>query len=457
MDKFLERRVKDARFVKKCCRKLIQKKRKRKPWTKSRKTKLPANISLLSIYANGKKEIGHEINISNFKGFIGGEDIVLYQNFQSDLGKVFLYINMDGHGRVEEEYQKILAVAIEKFVKNDLFLFAVSKKDEEYIKIESEKFSREFHLINDTKGGTTCTITILITNSSGGTHVGMISWGDSSSAIFHLNKNPRMEVIGNANADELASVQEYVNYCRNNGLTSFLPYHNRMNMFPYLATGSKIVDKYGRIIEEFNEAETIISYLCKSLPIEILLEKGYITNITSFLNELRNGKVMPNPVCRFHLNELQKNHPSMGRFGIQGVGSGSVNIDGISWSSYGIANVETISPNIGSAVAGLQTLKSFGDFYHKKYLSSSYVPECLFTFVPNLKKANIVMGSDGLWDVLTFNEVYEEVTCERKNLYQRMLEVMNDEPIMRKYKINDRITHDDLSFMVIEIEPAKVK
>jgi len=456
MDKQYTRRLTDAKFLKKSTRKLIHKKRTKKIISRDRKIKILPKITINSFYANGKVEDTKPLMVNNFTGVSGGEDMILHQKFDSEYGEVFLFLNLDGHGKVDESYQITLAKWCEDFVKRELILFSIIKKDRGYLKKMGEIFAREFHLVNFTKGGTTCTLTILIPTNKG-THIGIFSWGDSTAAIYHLSKNPRLETLGSANADEIEAVQEYVNYCRNNGSKSYLPFHNRLKMIPYLATGSKVIDKNNKLIEEFADAESILVYICNALPIELLIDKGYILSITNLLSDLKDGKVISNPVCRYQLYHYQKYYDNIGKYGFQGVGSGSLNENGNSWSDSHNYFIKDVSPNIGSSVLGLQTMKSFGDFYYKDYLLSSYIPEIMCSFVPEKNRAKLVMGSDGLWDILTFQEVYEEVSNEKYNLYEKMGEVMKEEETMKKYQLNNRLTHDDVSYLVVDIKRTKVK
>lgn len=458
MDKQFERRLLDAKFLKKSTRKLIQKKKRasKRFSSRDRKVKILPKVTINSFYANGKVEDTKPIKVNNFTGVSGGEDMILHQKFDSENGEVYLLLNLDGHGKVDESSQITLAKWCEDFVKRDLILFSIIKKDEEYLKKMGETFSREFHLVNFMKGGTTCTLTILIKTNKG-THIGIFSWGDSTAAIYHLGKNPRLETLGSANADEIDAVQEYVNYCRNNGSRAFLPFHNRLKMIPFLATGSRVVDKNSKLIEEFSDAESILAYICNTISIEFLINEGYILSITNMLNDLRDGKVISNPVCRYQLNQFQKYNDHLGHYGFQGIGSGSINEDGNSWSDSRNYFTKDVSPNIGSSVLGLQTMKSFGDFYHKDYLISSYIPEILCSFVPEKNRAKLVMGSDGLWDVLTFQEIYEEVSNGKYNLYEKMREVMKEEETMKRHQLSERLTHDDVSYLVVDIKRTKVK
>ena len=46
---------------------------------------------------------------------------------------------------------------------------------------------------------------------------------------------------------------------------------------------------------------------------------------------------------------------------------------------------------------------------------------------------------------------------EKYNLYEKMGEVMKEEETMKKHQLNNRLTHDDVSYLVVDIKRTKVK
>jgi serine/threonine protein phosphatase PrpC len=427
-------------------------------------------------FACGKRGSSMCYNVGNFIVNRGGEDIVAVTDVAVHGDTKFrLYVAMDGHGGVSQQYQDRLLNALGEFMTTDEIIGVIKSGDVSCLVEMSRKFATEYQATHRTHGGTTVSVCAVLETPTA-TKVATLVWGDSD-VVLYCNGVAKMFTGGNA--DDHSTVKSHVDACRALGLPIILPSHATFEFYPYLALGMVV---RGRVL---GTVDDVLDFVAKRISWDEITRVGYPSR-ESIGARLAAGEVVANPAARYSLREYIKkwNAGSLAAksqakpgsqqdqvkdwetahdHGIQAIGSGAADSDGLGWSDPECKNPERISPNMGCIFRDrygnfmMQPAGSLGDHSFDPHMPLKLTPVCEIVELAPGCRFRLVMGSDGLWDVLPHDAVLA-VTEARGDLYKEMRTTMLQSFPMNPLVCEDLLTHDDVSFLVVEwTTPAAVE
>lgn len=275
----------------------------------------------------------------------------------------------------------------------------------------------------------------------------LVAWGDS--AIVYRTTDGKFHEIGTANADNM----RFVERCGD-----VLSYHYDKGFIPFIRKGGIAYDSDGRAVQKFPDWDSFVQYVNQSgLQIQRLIDTMYIKDLNEFRRRFDAGDLLANPVTRFQYTTLLHEHHDDFRFGCQSTGSGN-QINGVPWGHFSLDplgdEIRHVSPNMGSSFAGGQIGNALGDGQVKALLpkQAAYTPECILLDPSEVE--NIMIASDGMWDVLTHDEAFSVTTAQE--MFAAMNQKMESHMIYSGLVANDvwgkKVWyHDDMSCIRLEI------
>jgi serine/threonine protein phosphatase PrpC len=376
-------------------------------------------------------------------------------------GGVKVLVVADGHGDMSPDLQDRLFAALKKFCEaNRRKLRRLTKKE---LVILFEGFSRSFHrTIIGERGGTTCTIVVVIPKS-GGTRVVSIAWGDSTALVW--SNGTLVSSVGHANADNREAVQDHVNACRKVGKVALLPHRflwGREPIAPWVVLGGKIPGA-----PPFGDTGDFITYLRTHLgSVEQMgwSNENWINahNLGDLVTRFLSGEVVENPVAQATIRKLIAQDPKY-KHGVQGNGEGICDAQGFGWANS--PDARYLCPNLGTGIPSypgahdrLQTLVSFGDLGHKMVLPGAYTPEVSVVEISSTSQLTIFLGTDGVHDVIRPPAILRCLN-EGGSIWGEVLVSISNWWAFGPLSYMDggvATSHDDVAFLTLVVE-AKVE
>jgi len=414
-------------------------------------------------------------------GAIGGEDFCFTCFLPTNM---LVAVCMDGHGEIIKENQNTLAWRILEWLQNNSDSIA---RGDERLNIDlGYNFAKDVsHIYNHGGGGTTLSICVVVPHDDK-IRISTFIWGDSD---IVLNIDDRHEMLTGGNADDHPSVTRHVEMCKQLKLPMVMPININMHLHPYVTKGmtispfNDIRQVRGSWInvpissqaETFETTDAVLNFIERRRSIYGVEVDGWSSewgDRDALAVRLEKGEVVANPSARRIANKLFNgwNMP----FGSQGIGSGSVDARGYGWSDPRCEHPENISPNLGChwtdkhGDALMQPAGSIGDNHQPgDALPAKLYPVCHIRDLPQGRKCKVVLGSDGLWDVLKIEKLLEIVRSptDPSSIYSTMASEMTTEGVQKTImgglvKNDPRrrgefiFSHDDVSFIVMDLTAA---